>query len=269
MFAALNRSQALVEFALDGTILSANENFCTTMGYSLEEIRGRHHSMFVDAAHAKSAEYRALWARLGRGEHDAGQYQRLGKGGRQIWIQASYNPVLDARGMPCKVVKFATDITAARLRAADQEGQLAAVSKVQAVAEFGLDGTVLTANENFCKVVGYTLEEIRGKHHSMFADPACAQSAEYRALWAKLARGRVRLRPVPAPGQGRPGDLDPGFLQPDPRHERQAVQGRQVRHRHHHAAQYRPPERRLQGRAGQCFGQRRGGGHGLQHHLPE
>jgi methyl-accepting chemotaxis protein len=202
MLAAIDRSQAVIEFALDGTILSANENFCTTMGYALEEIRGKHHSMFADPAFARGAEYRAFWAKLGRGEYDAGQYKRLAKGGREVWIQATYNPVFDAKGMPCKVVKFATDITAAKLRAADYEGQLAAVGKAQAVIEFSLDGTVLTANENFCKVVGYTLEEIRGKHHSMFVEPALVQGAEYREFWSRLGRGQYETGQFRRLGKG-------------------------------------------------------------------
>ncbi len=189
MLAAIDKSQAVIEFQLDGTIISANQNFCATMGYTLEEIRGRHHSMFAEAGFAQSAGYRAFWEKLGRGEYDAGQYKRLGKGGREVWIQASYNPILDTSGRPYKVVKFATDITAAKMRAADYEGQLAAVSKAQAVIEFTLEGIILTANENFCGTMGYSLEEIRGRHHSMFADAAYAQSSEYRAFWSKLGRG--------------------------------------------------------------------------------
>lgn len=95
--AALHRVQAVIEFALDGTILQANDNFLQAMGYRLDEIQGKHHSLFVDPEQARSAEYRDFWARLGRGEYDAGQYRRFGKGQREIWIQASYNPVLDRR----------------------------------------------------------------------------------------------------------------------------------------------------------------------------
>jgi methyl-accepting chemotaxis protein len=189
MLAAIDKSQAVIEFTLDGIILHANANFCATMGYSLEEIRGKHHSMFAEPGVAQSGEYRNFWQKLARGEYDAGQYKRIAKGGREVWIQASYNPILDANHQPYKVVKFATDITEAKLRAADYEGQLAAVSKAQAVIEFTLDGTILTANQNFLDTMGYSLEEIRGKHHSMFAEAGVAQSAEYRAFWAKLARG--------------------------------------------------------------------------------
>ncbi|HLW22970.1 MAG TPA: methyl-accepting chemotaxis protein [Steroidobacteraceae bacterium] len=187
--AAINRSQAVVEFALDGTVQNANENFLKTLGYSLEEIKGKNHSMFVDPAYRDTVEYRSFWEKLGRGEFDAGQYKRIGKGGREVWIQASYNPVMDMKGKPYKVVKYATDITADKLRSADFEGQLNAVSKAQAVIEFKLDGTILTANENFCRTLGYALEEIKGKHHSMFAEPAYAASPDYRHFWEKLNRG--------------------------------------------------------------------------------
>jgi len=186
---ALHRVQAVIEFHLDGTIVHANDNFLQTLGYTLEEIQGRHHAMFVDAEYAKSREYQDFWANLGRGEFNAGQYRRIGKGGREIWIQASYNPVFDSDGRPYKVVKFATDITAQKFQAADFAGQLAAINKSQAVIEFDLEGRILAANENFLAAMGYALEEVRGQHHSMFAEPEHRQSAEYRAFWAKLGRG--------------------------------------------------------------------------------
>ena len=187
--AALHRVQAVIEFDLDGTILQANDNFLQALGYQLDEIQGRHHSMFVDPVLANSQEYRDFWARLGRGEYDAGQYRRLGKGGREIWIQASYNPVLDGNGRPYKVVKFATDITAQVQQAADFSGQLAAINKSQAVIEFSLDGRILSANDNFLATTGYTLEDVRGQHHSMFVEPAQRQTEEYRRFWEKLGRG--------------------------------------------------------------------------------
>ena len=186
---ALHRVQAVIEFHLDGTIVHANDNFLQTLGYTLEEIQGKHHAMFVDAEYAQSREYRDFWANLGRGEFEAGQYRRLGKGGREIWIQASYNPVFDSHGRPYKVVKFATDITAQKFQAADFAGQLAAINKSQAVIEFDLEGRILAANENFLAAMGYALDEVRGQHHAMFAEPDCRQSAEYRAFWAKLGRG--------------------------------------------------------------------------------
>ncbi len=187
--AALDRVQAVVEFDLDGTIVHANENFLHTLGYRLDEIQGRHHRMFADPAYADSAEYREFWGKLGRGEYDAGVYRRIGKGGREVWIQASYNPVFDRMGRARKVVKFATDITAQKMQAADFAGQLAAIGKSQAVIEFDLTGRILSANENFLAATGYALDEVRGQHHSMFADDTYRRSAQYRDFWAKLGRG--------------------------------------------------------------------------------
>ena len=110
--AAINKSQATIEFAMDGTVLTANENFLRLMGYNLDEIRGMHHRNFVDPAYSASSEYAEFWAGLRRGEYQAAEYKRIGKGGKQVWIQASYNPILDREGKPYKVIKFATDVTA-------------------------------------------------------------------------------------------------------------------------------------------------------------
>ncbi len=187
--AAINKAQAVIEFSLDGKIRRANENFLKTLGYTMDEVRDQHHSMFVEPVYRASPEYKAFWEKLGRGEYDAGQYKRIGKGGKEVWIQASYNPIVDANGKPFKVVKYATDVTEQKLKFADYEGQLAAISKAQAVIEFSLDGRIITANDNFLKTFGYTLEEVRGQHHSMFVDPAYRQSPEYRMFWDKLGRG--------------------------------------------------------------------------------
>ncbi len=187
--AAVSKAQAVVEFQMDGTILTANDNFCQTLGYPLAEIQGQHHRMFVDPADASSPAYAAFWAKLNRGEYDAGVYKRIGKSGKEVWIQASYNPILDAQNKPWKVVKLATDITAEKNTAADFEGKMTAISKAQAVVEFQMDGTILTANDNFCQTLGYRLEEIQGQHHRLFADPADASSSAYAAFWAKLNRG--------------------------------------------------------------------------------
>jgi methyl-accepting chemotaxis protein len=187
--AAVGKAQAVIEFELDGTIITANDNFLNTLGYTLDEIRGRHHRMFVDASHAASNEYREFWAKLNRGEYDAGEYKRIGNGGKEVWIQASYNPILDVEGNPFKVVKYATDITADKLRNADFTGQIGAISKAQAVIEFKLDGTILSANDNFLATLGYSLDEIKGKHHRMFVEASHASSGEYVEFWAKLNRG--------------------------------------------------------------------------------
>ena len=375
--AAISKSQGVIEFGLDGKVLTANENFLAVLGYSLAEVRGQHHSTFVDPVARASVEYRLFWEKLGRGEYDAGLYKRIGKGGKEVWIQASYNPILDLNGKPFKVVKYATDVTVEKLAAADAAGQLTAIGKSQAVIEFGLDGRVLTANENFLAVLGYALAEVRGQHHSMFVDPVYRSSPEYRLFWDKLGRGefdageykrigkggkevwiqasynpildlngkpfkvvkyatnvtaqkltaadaagqtggdrqvagrhrirprrpgadrerelpgtarlqrrgnprpssqhvrrarlcqqpgvpailgetgarRVRCGPVQAARQGGPGGLDPGQLQSDPRSQQQAVQGGEIRHRHHRAG-----ARRRRGARGGATGAGGGGG---------
>ncbi|WP_118180043.1 methyl-accepting chemotaxis protein [Paraburkholderia phosphatilytica] len=186
---ALNRVQAVIEFDLNGIILHANDNFLKTLGYTLDEVRGQHHRMFCEPAHAESIEYRQFWERLGRGEFDHGEYLRLGRGGREIWINASYNPVFDDNGKPYKVIKFATDVTASRQQNAEYEGKVRAVDRAQAVIEFDLTGIVRSANQNFLDTVGYRLEDIQGKHHRMFCDDVYAASPEYKAFWEKLNRG--------------------------------------------------------------------------------
>lgn len=186
---ALSKSQAVIEFNLDGTIITANENFLNALGYRLDEIQGKHHSLFVEPSFRDSREYREFWDRLGRGEYQAAEYKRVTKSGTPIWIQASYNPLIGKNGKPFKVVKFATDITAEKVRSADYEGQIHAIHKSQAVIEFNLDGTIIVANENFLKTVGYSLAEIERKHHSMFAPPSLRDSGEYRNFWEQLRNG--------------------------------------------------------------------------------
>ena len=185
---AISKSQAIIEFDLKGNILAANENFCRALGYGLSEIVGRHHSMFCEPAYTATADYREFWTRLGRGEYDAGAYKRFAKGNREIWIQASYNPVFKG-GRPFKVVKFAADITAAKRKAVEDSGKLEAISRSQAVIEFTPTGEILTANENFCNALGYSLAEVSGKHHSMFCDPAYARTEDYANFWKRLAQG--------------------------------------------------------------------------------
>ena len=187
--AAISKSQAVIEFNLDGTIITANQNFLSALGYTLEEIKGKHHRLFCPEAESQSAAYRHFWEKLNQGNFDAGEYKRITKSGKEIWIQASYNPLFDKKGVPYKVIKFASDITAAKIRNADFEGQLNAVSKAQAVIEFKLDGTIVHANENFLKTLGYTLDEIKGRHHRMFVSEADSASNAYKLFWEKLNRG--------------------------------------------------------------------------------
>jgi methyl-accepting chemotaxis protein len=200
--AAILRAQAVIEFNLDGTIVTANENFLKAMGYSLAEIAGHPHSMFVDPAARNSADYRAFWASLNRGEYQSAEFKRIAKGGREVWILASYNPIIDEKGKAFKIVKFATDVTAQKLRSAELAGQVAAIGKSQAVIEFGMDGTILTANENFLHALGYTLSEIKGRHHSLFVDPAERDGADYRSFWAALNRGEFQSAEYKRIGKG-------------------------------------------------------------------
>jgi methyl-accepting chemotaxis protein len=200
--AAISRSQAVIEFKMDGTIITANQNFLDAMGYRLDEIQGKHHSMFVAPSERDSAAYREFWAKLGRGEFQAAEYKRIGKGGREVWIQASYNPILDGAGRPVKVIKFATDITEKKIRNMEDAGKISAIGRAQAVIEFNLDGTIITANENFLTTVGYRLEEIRGKHHSMFVAPSERDSAAYREFWACLNRGEFQAAEYKRFGKG-------------------------------------------------------------------
>jgi len=199
---AMNKSQAVIEFKLDGTIITANQNFLDAMGYRLDEVAGKHHQMFVTPELRDSPDYHAFWAKLNRGEYQAAEYKRLGKGGREVWIQASYNPILDGAGKPVKVIKFATDITERKIRNMEDAGKISAIGRAQAVIEFNLDGTIITANENFLATVGYGLDEIRGKHHSMFVAPSERDSAAYREFWAKLGRGEFQSAEYKRFGKG-------------------------------------------------------------------
>lgn len=199
---AAGRAQAVIEFNLDGTIVTANENFLNALSYSLGEIRGKHHSMFMPIEERDSAAYREFWASLNRGEYQAAEYKRIGKGGREVWILASYNPVLDEKGKPFKVVKFATDVTNQKLRNADLSGQIDAIRKSQAVIEFKLDGTIVEANDNFLQALGYSLGEIKGQHHSMFVEHVERTSAEYREFWTSLNRGQFQAGEYKRIGKG-------------------------------------------------------------------
>jgi len=200
--AAINRALAVIEFELDGTIITANPNFLGALGYSLEEIQGKNHSMFVEPAYKASPDYAQFWENLRRGQFQRAEYKRIGKDGREVWIQASYNPIFDARGRPFKVVKYATDVTEQKLRNADFSGQIEAIGKSQAVIAFNMDGTIITANANFLNALGYTLDEIKGKHHSIFVEPEYGRSTDYREFWAALNRGQFQAAEFKRIGKG-------------------------------------------------------------------
>lgn len=187
---ALDLSQAIIEFDLSGIILTANQNFLNTMGYTLAEIKGKHHSLFVEPAYKNSPDYAEFWHKLGQGQLFKSQFKRMAKNGNAVWLEATYNPIKDVHGVTYKIIKFATEITAQKNKDADNNGQIAAINRSQAVIEFTLTGLIVEANENFLQTMGYRLDEIKGKHHRIFVDPVYAQSVEYKVFWEKLAAGQ-------------------------------------------------------------------------------
>jgi methyl-accepting chemotaxis protein len=191
---AMDISLAIIQFDPGGNILEANKNFLSLMDYSMEELRGRHHRIFIEPAYAKSVEYEEFWAKLRRGEFDASIYKRIAKGGKEVWIQSSYNPVFDSSGRVAKVVKVATDVTLQTIRSADIGGQIAALHRVQGVIEFDLEGKILTANPLFLDLVGYTLGEVQGRHHSIFVEPEEVNRDSYREFWRSLRSGVADTR---------------------------------------------------------------------------
>jgi len=189
---ALHRAHAIIEFDVNGNILSANDNFLQAMGYRRDEVVGQHHSMFVEPSDRDSADYRAFWQKLARGQFSVAQFKRLAKGGREIWLEASYNPILDGLGRTVGVIKLATDITQQKTSMAELQGKVEAISRSQALIEFDLDGVILHANQNFLDVLGYRLDEIVGRHHSIFVDAPYRESADYRTFWQSLHRGEFQ-----------------------------------------------------------------------------
>jgi methyl-accepting chemotaxis protein len=187
--AALDGSMALIEFQPDGTILGANNNFLSVMGYRLEEIQSRHHRMLCPPKYANSVAYQGFWSRLGDGEFMTDRFLRLDKQGRDVWLEASYNPVRDASGRVIRVVKVATDVTARMQKEQEQENQIKAINRSMATIEFNRQGEVISANENFLAVMGYRLDEVVGKHHRLFCERSESESSEYRQFWERLNNG--------------------------------------------------------------------------------
>jgi methyl-accepting chemotaxis protein len=200
--AALSQSLAIIEFTMDGTIVSANQNFLKVMGYSLEEIKGKHHSIFVEPAYQASPDYKEFWRRLNRGEFQQAQFKRIGKGGKEVWLEATYNPIGGAGGHPSGVIKVATDVSRQKAELVELRGMASAIDRSRAVIEFDLDGKIITANENFLRVMGYRLEEILGRHHSIFVEPALRDGADYRQFWEKLRRGEFQTAQYKRLGKG-------------------------------------------------------------------
>ena len=186
---SIDRSLARIEFDTEGMILDANENFLAAIGYRLEEVKGKHHRMFVDAKYASSSEYRQFWKRLADGETFSGQLKRVGKNDRSIWIDATYIPIIRKDGTVRKVIKFARDITAFKAQELLMVGLNEAVNQQFAVIEFDTAGIIQTANTNFQSAMGYELSEIVGKHHSIFVSETFKRSNEYLHFWKRLASG--------------------------------------------------------------------------------
>ncbi|MBS3022433.1 PAS domain S-box protein, partial [Acidiphilium multivorum] len=189
MFDAIGNSFGIIGFKPDGTIIDANDSFLRLMGYGAADIIGRHHRIFVTVTERDSAAYGEFWQRLRGGAFCSGEFRRIAKSGHDVWLRASYVPVRNRAGKVAKVVKVALDITAEKRAAAENESILNAIERSQAVIKFALDGTILEANDNFLRVMGYARDEIVGRKHSMFATPAYAASREYQAFWERLRQG--------------------------------------------------------------------------------
>ncbi|WLH25204.1 PAS domain-containing methyl-accepting chemotaxis protein [Pseudomonas sp. FP215] len=187
--AAISRSMAMIEFDRTGVILNANERFCQTMGYGVGEIRGKHHRLFCEEAYTHTDAYHQLWRDLTRGEALSGTFMRLNKRGEQVWLEASYLPVLDSDHQVRSVIKVAADISARVHHEHENQSLIDAISRSMAVIEFTPQGQILNANDNFLRTVQYTREEIIGQHHSMFCHRSEVESPAYKAFWASLNRG--------------------------------------------------------------------------------
>ena len=201
---AIDRSTARIEFSIDGNVVDANTNFLQVMGYALSDIVGKHHRMFCESSLVNSPEYQQFWQKLGRGEFVSGRFKRIRRDGGIVWLEASYNPILDASGQLQGVVKFATDITSKILEGQDRSARLAAIDRSMAVIEFDLNGTILSANDNLLQAMGYRLDQVVGQHHRMFCAKELVASSEYTSFWNRLGRGEVmsgRFRRMRSDGQ--------------------------------------------------------------------
>lgn len=156
---ALDKSQAIISFTPDGIILHANENFLSATGYRLEDIVGKHHSIFCEDAYTRTAEYKEFWADLRDGKFQSNSFKRINRSGKAIYIQATYNPIHDVDGSVVGVIKYCTDITIPTLKTAE------AVARTQASITFTPEGVIKDANDTFLAATGYRLDEIQGQHH--------------------------------------------------------------------------------------------------------
>ncbi|MFQ6405235.1 PAS domain S-box protein [Methylophilus sp. 'Pure River'] len=193
---AIGKSQGVIELGLDGTVLKVNQTYLQMLGYAEHELVGQHVSKVLEPAFAGSEAYASLWNKLVHGGSDMGQYKRIAKNGAEVWIQASYNPIYDLKGKPYKIVNYTMDITASKLIAADNAGQISGIHRTQGVIAFELDGTITSANDLFLQLSGYTEQEVLGKNHSMFVESAYRSSHDYKAFWEALRRGEAQVGQV-------------------------------------------------------------------------
>lgn len=190
---AIDTSYAMIEFDTRGNILTANNNFLQSMGYTSEEIQGRHHRMFVEQSYANSLEYTNFWNDLAAGKAFPGEFKRITRSGQEIWLNATYSPVKDEKGRVVKVIKIANDITRQVTERINMEGLKATVDSSFAFIEFDTKGNILDANNNFISTLGYfSKNDIVGKHHSMFVDEEMRRSNAYAQFWSDLAAGRTQ-----------------------------------------------------------------------------
>jgi methyl-accepting chemotaxis protein len=189
---AIERTMPIIEFKPDGTIVRANDLFLAATGYTLKEIQGQHHRIFMKAEEAAKPQYKDFWSALASGISQSGQFERVAKGGSTIWLEASYTPVKDASGKTVSVIKFAQNITQARKAALADAAKLEAIKRSMGVIEFQPDGTIISANAAFLKLMGYTEGEVAGQHHRVFLTPQERVSAEYASFWQELASGKVK-----------------------------------------------------------------------------
>ncbi|HEC1747734.1 PAS domain-containing methyl-accepting chemotaxis protein [Campylobacter sp. IFREMER_LSEM_CL1846] len=189
---AISKTMAMIEFQTDGTIINANENFLKTMNYSLNEIKGKHHSMFCLPEVVKSQRYVDFWRDLKSGISRNGLFRRIAKGGKDIYLEANYLPILNQNNEVYKVIKFANDITQRNYEMLDLKNTIDAANRSMAIIEFNPYGEILNANENFTQTMGYSLSEIKGKHHSMFCEEKFRNSKEYTIFWEELRSGKFQ-----------------------------------------------------------------------------
>jgi len=190
ILSSINISMAIITFNTDGFILEANEKFLRLMGYSLDEILGKHHSIFCDEKYRTSLQYKSFWDTLKKGNNIVDTFSRITKNKSTVWLEASYNPIFDLKGNVIKITKFASDITDSTLEKFDSKGKIDAINLSMATIEFNTDGVILNANKNFLDLTGYTLSEIQGKNHRIFCDKAYTDSDEYKNFWKNLKEGK-------------------------------------------------------------------------------